>query len=633
MEYGKVSPNEVKATSYENDKGAEAVVLFDKGESHFVEGEEGFKVLFERLTRIKVLSDAGKKWTDFEIPYYHEEELYEKIYELKGVVYNYESGYITKTPLDLSLVNKERINNNWDQKLIAMPNVREGSVVELKYKIESPYYFNLQDWRFQWGIPVVYSEYITKMTPYFEYTWLLQGANKFDLYETYKEQATGWSLPVNHSYSITSAYDVVQKYAMKNVEAFNDEGFIGSMEDYIIKLDFQLSRINYLSGGKKDIFTTWDKLIEGLLKKENFGRYLKKSTKNASEILDHEKLVNISSREKFNIVLNFVKNRFKWNEEYGIFASKTLSKTLDDGYGNSADINLMTAGLLNGVGIKSYPVIISTRKHGKIRKNYPFVHFFNYVVVLAEIDGEVILTDATDLNIQNDRIPAHCINDVGLIIKKDEESWTSLVCNFPSIIKTSIIIDIEGMTLSVQISKSATEYDALHLRKTYGNDRKKLKKKFLEDGYNVEESNIDVDNMKDLAKSYNVKYRFNKKAEYINNKIYISPFFNEIITENPLKRQTRNYPIEMLYPKLRVFLSSFKIPQGYKLDYIAENYKIDNENFTLQYKSNIIGDFVQVSYSYYFKKSIYPANDYLKLKLYFKEIVKKANEKVVLVKI
>ncbi len=107
---------------------------------------------------------------------------------------------------------------------------------------------------------------------------------------------------------------------------------------------------------------------------------------------------------------------------------------------------------------------------------------------------------------------------------------------------------------------------------------------------------------------------------------------NEAISENPLKQKSRTYPVDMIYPTKRVFISSIKIPKGYKLDYISENHSTDNEHLAVKYKKNIVGDIVQISFSYYFKKAIYPANDYLKIKLYFDEIIKKANEKVVFAK-
>ncbi len=64
---------------------------------------------------------------------------------------------------------------------------------------------------------------------------------------------------------------------MKEVAAFKDESFISSSQNHIIKLDFQLSKVNYYGGTTTDVLSTWDKLNKALLAEERFGGYIKKS--------------------------------------------------------------------------------------------------------------------------------------------------------------------------------------------------------------------------------------------------------------------------------------------------------------------------------------------------------------------
>jgi hypothetical protein len=87
----------------------------------------------------------------------------------------------------------------------------------------------------------------------------------------------------------------------------------------------------------------------------------------------------------------------------------------------------------------------------------------------------------------------------------------------------------------------------------------------------------------------------------------------------------------MTYPVKRSYTSVITIPEGYKVDFIPEDYKILNELFELNYKVNNDGKTISVTFNYYFKKPVYAAADYLKLKFYFEDIIKKGNEKVVLV--
>ena len=66
--------------------------------------------------------------------------------------------------------------------------------------------------------------------------------------------------------------------------------------------------------------------------------------------------------------------------------SKTAKEFLNTRTGNAANINLFLCSMLNEAGIQASPVLLSTRDHGKILKDYPFQQFINYVIVLAKID-------------------------------------------------------------------------------------------------------------------------------------------------------------------------------------------------------------------------------------------------------
>ena len=85
-----------------------------------------------------------------------------KCMKLRHHSYNFENGRLNKSSFDASNTYDEKKNEYWNIKKFAIPNVKVGSVIEYKYKINSQNKFNFRDWEFQWKIPVVYSEYVTK---------------------------------------------------------------------------------------------------------------------------------------------------------------------------------------------------------------------------------------------------------------------------------------------------------------------------------------------------------------------------------------------------------------------------------------------------------------------------------------
>lgn len=626
-EFEKIGKDEIELKQYSLDKNAESIVLFDIAKSYFIQTESSFEVVFERTTRIKILSEAGIKWAVVEIPFYQEGGIYEKVYDIKAYTYNYEDGRIIKTPLDISNTFNEKINNYWNVKKFAIPNVKEGSIIEYKYKINSQYMFNLRDWEFQWKIPVVYSEYEVRMIPFYEYSYLLQGASRFDSQTSYVDKG------LSRQFGSITFQDMVHKYIMKDIPAFNNEEFITSINDYIIKLDFQLSKIKYPNGSTIDIITTWNDMNKELIKHSDFGKYIKNSEKLAPKVLNVKDIKLKADNEKFNYIMDFVKGNFNWNNYYGKYTSKTPKKFIEEKHGNCADINLFVIGLLNSVGIDAKPVLISTRDNGKIKYDYPYTHFFNYVIILANVEGNQILSDATEVLSLNNRIPSRCINDKGIIIQKDKVEWIGLEFILPSEIKTYIQIELINNELKSSISKTATEYDASYYRNHFTDNSETIKKRLETTDYFIIDTSITVHNQLNKEKPYILTFKQTSKPEIVNEKIYLSPFLNEIISDNPLKQKERTYPIDMTYPKKRVFNSTILIPIGYKVEYIPSDQKINNQLFEFTYSTNSDDNKIIISFDYYFKKSIYSPTDYSNIKFYFNEIVKKGNEKIVLSKI
>ncbi len=624
-QYGKVGLEAIDYKSCPFDKTAEAVVLSDVGESYFVQTSNSFEVVYERTTRIKIFNEAGIKWSTVEIPFYREGDVYEKVEDLEACTYNFQDGMLTKSNLDLANCHVEKINESWNQTKFAMPNVKPGSIIEYKYKIRSEYVFNLRDWEFQWKIPVLSSKYIVKMIPFYQYSWLLQKASKFD------SQTSNVDQGFEQNYGGVKYHEVISEYEMKNLPAFKDEEFIATSDDYIIKLDFQLSKVIQITGTSTNIMTTWPELVNELLKNESFGGYLKKSREIATKQFDLNEFAKKTPQEKFDSVLTLMKNNFTWNKTNSKFASKSPKNFLKDKYGNAADINLFTIGLLNAVGIEAVPVIVSTRKNGRIKYDYPFSHFFNYVIIFATIDGKNILADATEPQAANDQVSIKCMNDKGLMIKKDQVNWIMLQPLLAAKKFSKMGIDISDLSQSASIETSETNQDALKSRNEFGSDLIALKKSLTNKGYNLPDSSLSI--ISSLPKMpYQFKYKTVDTPEIINGKIYVSPFLHEIIKDNPLKQPTRTYPIDMTYPIKRTYYSEINVPKGFKVDFVPEKIRIDNDLFEMDYNAVVDANKVVVSYSYYFKLPVYSAVDYDKIKYYFNEIIKKGNEKIAFVK-
>ena len=634
MDFGRITDYELRMSSYGRDPQAGAVVIYDKGLSRFAEVRElTFEVFFERSTKIKILKDSGVKYGTFSIPFYQENNIREQVKDLVAITYNLEDGKIIKTAIRPQDVHEEKINEYWMAKKFAMPDVRPGSVIEIRYTITSPYLVNLRDWEFQWDIPVISSEYVARMVPFYEYSYILQGSGKFDRQTSQVDKSFPRHMAIPGAPKPLEFFDMVYTFGMEYVPAYADNEFITSRSDYIIKIDFQLARVHQLGGTQRSVLSTWPELIKGMQREESFGKYVSKSTSQMKSLLGNTKKTGKSELELYHYIMTYVKTNYIWNGNTAKYASKTADRFVRDKEGNSADINLFAVGMLQAAGIKAFPLLVSTRQNGKIKHDYPFLHFFNNVVVAAMIGNEYFVGDATEPLISNIRLPERCINDKGLIIGKGDPVWLSLEALNPSAVSTLLLLNVTDKATRASVQKSYTEYDAFNMRRSIESDEATLRTYAENQHYLVDEESWSLLNLNDPEKPLIVRFIAEQRTESIADRIYISPFMNEPLKNNPLTQTTRTQPVDFIYPLHRSYASVIDIPEGYEVESIPSCPAVDTPLFKMSYVSEQNGNTISISLQYQFKLSTYQASDYNTLKRHFNDIIKYSNEKIVLRKL
>ena len=158
------------------DANAAAMIICDFGKSYINYTDVvGFQLYFERYMRIKIFTKEGYDWADHVIRLYRDGAEKEKVTKLKACTYNLVDGRIEKEKLKNSDVYTEEQSRHIELQKFSMPSVREGSVIELEYTVQSDFFFNLNTWYFQHEIPTVWSEYNTCIPEYFEYKRTMNG--------------------------------------------------------------------------------------------------------------------------------------------------------------------------------------------------------------------------------------------------------------------------------------------------------------------------------------------------------------------------------------------------------------------------------------------------------------------------
>ncbi len=639
--YGKVSADEFNIKA--DDSEANAMVLFKKEIVHTEYDGQKWSIITEVHERIKLFNKDGFENATKKIRFYSGNNEKENL-NIKATTYNLEGKKVVKTKLKKKDIFENKENKYWSSKKFTLPNLKEGSIVEWKYKITSSLW-RIEDVVFQYDIPIKYFEAKVKIPEYFIFkanpskyyiTKIVKSKeNRKVKYSYAAKESIYQSINTKHSGSVDFK-DIVYNITLKNVKALIDEPYVNNIENYRGKVKFELVGTKFPNSMYKNFAYTWEDVTESIFKLDNFGGELKKSNyfkKDLEQILSK----TTSNTDKIIQIFNFVKNKVKWDEYYGFTTNKGVRKAYKEGTGNIAEINFILIAMLREAGLDVSPILISTRSHGV--PLFPTRKGFNYVIAGVELDNEIVLLDASEPYSTPNVLPIRALNWQGRIIRKYGSS--AFVELFPKVYsndanKLVVKLDNQG-NISGSLRSSYNNLYALNNRKKYGKLSKESLIENLEDKYKpIEIEKVRINNVEKLDKvlTISLQYKAEAQAEIIDNKMYFAPLFFLRDSENVFKSETRNFPIDFGSAWQDIYKIVIQIPDGYKVEKLPENFEFNSENnvgnFT--YKSTVKGNNILLTVTKKINSPIIPYNFYKELKEFFSKMILKQKEKVVLVK-
>jgi len=350
-------------------------------------------------------------------------------------------------------------------------------------------------------------------------------------------------------------------------------------------------------------------------------------------------LKNIESPDKrLDVIFKFVQDKMNWNNKKGYYVDKGVKQAYIDATGNTAEINFILISMLNFAGIKASPVLLSTLDNGV--PVYPNRTIFNYVIAAVEIDGKQVLLDASNKNTTQNILPLYAINWTGRLINQDGTSQEiKLMPSFPSKKSTNMMFAIdEKGKISGKYTVYRSDYEAFEFREKFlGMNQQNYLEKVENDLKGIQISNYGIENSKDLSKPIieNFTFTADNECEIIGDKMYINPklFFTQ--TKNPFVQEERECPVYFGCPKQEKFNFNIDIPQGYELESLPKPIKIQTRENVCTFSFNCLasGSRIQIVITEDINKGMVSSNFYDELKSFFKQMIDKQNEKIVLKKI
>ncbi|VXC29538.1 Transglutaminase [Flavobacterium sp. 9AF] len=621
-ELGKVTIDELKQKNHPKDSSASAAILFKIGETNFFLGSPNWTVSTEVKFKIKIYKKEGFEFANKALYYYVGGAKDEKIRFKNAVTYNLVNGEIEKTELNSDGKLIENIDKDYSLKKIVMPQVREGSIIEYSYILNSTNITFLRDWYFQESIPVDFSQYKISIPSIFVYRSVLTG---FEKVEEKSESING------HDYMRHKV-----TYVAKNVPAIKEEEYVNHIENYTSILKYELVSLILKNSPTINYAVTWEDVFKTIYGNDNFGSQLELK-KYFEKDLDNILLGITNSQDKVEAIYNFVKNKMSWNKEASVFTDVGVSKAYELQTGNVAEINLMLTAMLQYAGLKADPVLLSTRNNGIAI--FPNRTAFNYVISVVNIDGKLIYLDATEKKSVINQIPLRALNWKGRTVKKEGSSQEIDLLNVPISKETFSVraeITDEGKTIG-KLRKTFSDYFSLSFRNKFNEFSREIYLDEMENkhkGLNILEYNLE--NFKDLKRPITEAFDFShdNDVEVVGDKIFLNPMMFLGEEENPFKAENRNYPVDFSFPFKKVYNISIKIPERYEVEFLPQNIHIQtNDNFgNFKYLIAQSGNDIQLAVTKEISKFYVPSESYSELKKLYKLITEKYKERIFLKK-
>ena len=651
IKFGVIESRDLTAAPFVGDSAASAVVLCDFGRSR-LKGQGGsFQVIFERVTRIKILKKPGYAYTTVEIPLYHRDDNQEKVSNLRGFTYNLVNNAVEKTRLETSGAFLEKRTPTVNVQKFTLPNVRVGSVVEFAYTLTSDFLFNFQDWTFQRDIPVRWSEYRVSIPSFYRYKILYQGAQAFAVN---KATVGSTNLIIDDKIPAGAGISAGQKvgtltvsapteehtWALKDVAAFGEEPFMTTALDYVARLDFELAGEQWPDSPYHDLTGTWEKINASLLAEEEFGGRLGHIGFMQAQLQGlATKYPVITDRAAAVRQLVMAAVRYNGTDHY--FAPEPLRKAYDAHQGTSAEVNLLLIAALREAGIETQPLLLSTRDHGSVSKEYPLLDRFNYVMALVALaDGKDLLVDATEPLLPCGVLPQRCLNRVArLITKKPEDSrWVDLAPALRRVHyqQVALALDAQG-GLTGKVHDEHGGYSGAEARARLASQGEK---KYLAAAAQRHESwtlsKPTLAQTDNVEKPLVLDYEFAQPAEgpAAAGSLYLSPLSEFGLGQNPFRREQRDFPVDFGLAQDETLVINLTLPAGYELAAVPKPAVVDLPESGGRFMCSVAATpgAVTLTSRLTLRNAVYSAEQYPNLRELYRLMLEKQGEKLIIQK-
>jgi len=380
-----LAPSELEMKDNPKQPGSPAMILC------FAVETDNTKSTETRSMRIKIFTEEGKKYANVEIPYV---EKYSQVQDIVARTIGPDGKVtpFTDQVLDREIVKAKKFR--YHAKVLVLPNVQAGSLIEYAYKIRYKEkvpdgYQHPEHYIFDRGFTYPAAEWDVQHNLYLKHGHFVlvpvKGARVVDF-----RRALATDRPLERLNDGRLQFDVDDVPAFEEEEYAPPEenlkgtmnlyyavGFFGA-SSYWMGLGTSLAREYDAFIGRKKSKVIDAEVSRLLTPKEGDEAGLRKLYARAQQIrpMDYE-----SARTNKEL------------KQEHIEENKSAEQILQRGYGYGNDINLLFIAMARAAGFEANPLLLGSRRHAFFTEEYPNHEQLNALVAIVRAGGKSYILD------------------------------------------------------------------------------------------------------------------------------------------------------------------------------------------------------------------------------------------------
>ncbi len=625
--WGKIDKADLQLKECDFEKDAAALMLLETGELSYDRGiTDVLSTRTDIRRRIKILKESGFSEADVKLSFYSDNGL-ERIVDLDAVTYNLDaSGNIKESKVEKGNFFRQKKEEHYTTITFTFPDVKVGSILEFRYGLVRDAVTRIDPWVFQNDIPTRLSYFHASFPEYFKFFASQHSSQPVESKRSEDHRT------LNLSGGTINFRTDEYFYKVRNLPAFKTEPYMGAGRDFIARVEFQLSQIDYPNMAPISLRKDWPQLAESLMDNAIFGQQIRRNFASGDQMKDIIRS-GASPEEKIIQIYRHVQKKMVWN---GVrdFYCENARQCWQKGVGTTGDINIILLNLLRDAEIEAYPILASTRSHGKLITAYPMLSQFNTLVVYAQAGEKVFILDASDKFNPPNLIPEDVLGTDAFLVDKEKAGFITLWdgrMTAKQMVSMLATVTPEG-ELKGEAAVSSFNYarnDRMNLAK---DNKDKFISTFLATAEQpVKVTDLSFSNLDNDSFSLDQKFKFSVPVSSSGDYKYFNTHLFTGIEKNPFVSDKRQTDVDFGYNQYYLMAGSFSIPEDHVFEEVPKNTMMIMPDTSIVFRRimDATGNKLSFRITLEFARPTYELQEYPELKDFYKKLYALLNEQVV----